>query len=141
MKTTLAALLRSAAFAAGLSACPFLAPASDDAGSDRAAQLLALQGAVPVKAATPYVEVGTFRIQVSTKLGRPAQVLEDGAWLYPNFTVTDSAATGTLVVRFKRNCVSELAIVTPATAVALAAGKRADGGARLASAPDNAAGK
>jgi hypothetical protein len=76
---------------------------------------------VPVQAAGAHVARGTFRIQVSTKLGRPDLELADGSWLYHGRTIAGSSARGTLVVRFAQGRVSELALVTPAVVAALRA--------------------
>jgi hypothetical protein len=125
MNTALASHVRVAALAATLFLLPAFASARDDAGTDRTLQLLALRGSVPVKAAGPYVEVGTYQIQVAAKLGQPTSRLADGTWLYRNYTVVDSDATGTLVVRFQRGRVSALTLVTPAVAMALSAPPKA----------------
>lgn len=115
MKTiTTRSLFRFSCFAAALALAPLAASAKDSA-----AQLLTANGYVTVKAAGPYVELGTYQIQVSTKLGRPSTRLADGSWLYSHFTVNDSQAAGTLLVRFTEGRVSELALLTPATVVAL----------------------
>ncbi len=125
MKTNLASLARTAALAAALLALPVLASAKDNAATDRAAEALAVQGSIPVSSAGPYVQAGTFRIQVIAKLGRPDTALSDGTLLYPNFTADGSDATGTLVVRFAAGRVSGLSLVTPAVATALSAPKKA----------------
>jgi hypothetical protein len=104
---------------AALFLVPSLAIAKDTTASDRAAQVLAATGSVDVKAAGPYVSVGTFRIQVSAKLGRPSDKLADGTWLYRNFAVDGSETTGTLVVRFADGRVEQLALVTPKVATAM----------------------
>lgn len=133
MKTTLASAftlslshgLRVTALAATLLALPVLATAKDNgAASDRAAELLAVKGSIPVSSAGPYVQAGTFRIQVIAKLGRPDTTLSDGTLLYPNFTVDDSNATGMLVVRFTSGRVSELSLVTPAVATVMMTPKK-----------------
>lgn len=87
--------------------------------SDRAANLLARDGTVAVTAAGPFVEIGTFRVQVAAKLGRPDLVLRDGAWLYHHRRIDGSAAEGTLVVRFDGGRVAALSVVTPAVVAAL----------------------
>jgi hypothetical protein len=119
MKTLPASLLRAAALASAL----FLVTRSTHGATpaDRATELLALQGSVPVRNAGPYVEVGTYAIQVSTKLGRPAVRLADGAWLYPNHEVGETNARGTLVVRFAHGRVADLRLVNPAVVSALIA--------------------
>jgi hypothetical protein len=93
--------------------------ASPANATDAANAQLASFGVIPVKTAGPYVEIGTLRIQVSTKLGRPSTVLRDGTWLYDSRMVERSEARGTLVVRFNGGKVSELALVTPAVALAM----------------------
>ncbi|MGC4071162.1 MAG: hypothetical protein QM760_01315 [Nibricoccus sp.] len=134
MKTTLISLLRATALVVTLAVLPSFALAKDKAVSDPAKQSLAQRGYLPVKAAGPYVDIGTFQIQVFAKLGRPAVKLADGTWLYPHFTVKDSNATGTLVVRFKEGCVSELTLVTEAIAAVLSAPPQAtDADTRLTS--------
>jgi hypothetical protein len=87
--------------------------------ADRATELLAVHGSVPVKSAGRYVEVGTFQIQVGVKLGQPTVKLADGTWIYDNYQVDDSDAAGVLVVRFNRGRVSELSLVTPTIASAM----------------------
>jgi hypothetical protein len=119
MNTTLVSTLRAAAFAATLSALPVFAFAKNSGGADRPQELLASHGSVPVAAAGPYVEIGTFQIQVAVKLGQPTARLTDGRWLYSRFRVEDSDASGSLLVRFTDGRVSELSLVTTATAVAL----------------------
>jgi outer membrane protein assembly factor BamE (lipoprotein component of BamABCDE complex) len=124
-------LLRSALHATVLASTLFLLPAlasAKDPAADRASQLLAATGTLPLKAAGPYVEAGTFRIQVSAKLGRPTARLADGTWLYENFSAQESAAAGTLVVRFNADGrVGNLALVTQAVALALSAPKKPAG--------------
>ena len=111
--------LRTAALAATLLLAPALAFAGHGALAESAARQLAITGALPVTAVGPYVEIGTYQIQVSTKLGRPSARLADSTWFYHDFVVEDTAARGTLVVRFRQGRVSELALVTPATATAM----------------------
>ena len=76
-------------------------------------------GRVVVKNVGPYVEAGTYRIQVAVKLGSPSDRLPDGTWLYRNFQVEAGDAAGTLVVQFTGGRVSELALVPPAVATAM----------------------
>lgn len=123
MKTT-TSLLRTFALMATLAALPFAAQAAEKSTTDSAARILAANGAVAVENAGPYVERGTFRIQVAEKLGRPNLELPDGTWLYHNRTVEGSAARGTLVVRFAKGRVTELAIAAPAVVAALRADPR-----------------
>ena len=119
MKTIAVSTLRTAALAAALLLLPAVASAKDSATADRAESLLAGRGSIPVEAAGPYVEVGTYRIQVAVKLGRPAARLPDGTWLYENFVADGSNARGTLVVRFAQGRVSSLMLATPAVVAAL----------------------
>lgn len=94
-----------------------LRAASADAIADSATLQLNRTGTLAVKSAGPHVSVGTYRVQVSAKLGRPDLVLADGTWLYHSRRVAESDATGTLVVRFASGRVSSLALAN-ATAVA-----------------------
>jgi hypothetical protein len=121
MTTIPAFLLRTAAVSATLFVTSIAFSAESTAVLDLANERLAASGAISVKAVGKYVEEGTFRIQVSTKLGRPSAVLADGTWLYENRTLQESPARGTLVIRFNRGRVSELALVTPSVALALQA--------------------
>jgi hypothetical protein len=125
MKSHLTSLVRTAALAAAFLVAPVLASATDTAPADRAAQQLALKGSVTIKAAGPYVELGTYQVQVAAKLGQARTALPDGTWLYPNFAVNDSDAEGTLVVRFNQGRVSELTLVTPGIATAMITPKKA----------------
>ncbi len=110
--------LLTSALVALLLLLPVAASAKNSA-ADRAATLLATHGAIPVTAAGDYVELGTYQIQVSSKLGRPSARLPDGTWLYEYFATENSAARGTLIVRFEHGRVSSLALATPATVAAL----------------------
>lgn len=89
--------------------------------ADAAAALLRRHGSVPVSAAGPHVALGTFRVQVSAKLGSPDATLPDGTWLYRNRQIEGSAARGTLVVRFNSGRVSELLLADEPTVAALRA--------------------
>lgn len=123
MKTT-TSLLRLFVLVATLAVLPFAAQAAEKSPTDSAARLLAAHGSVAVENAGPYVERGTFRIQVSEKLGRPSLELADGTWLYHHRAVEGSAARGTLVIRFEQGRVVELAIAAPAVVAALRADPR-----------------
>lgn len=79
---------------------------------------------MPVESAGPYVQRGTFRIQVLAKFGRPDVELGDDTWLYYDCGVEETVAKGTLVVRFVAGRVSELALASPATVAALKAEAR-----------------
>lgn len=115
----LPAYLVSRALAASLLLTPALACAANSRTPDRAAEGLVTHGSIPVSSVSPYVEKGTFRIQVRTKLGRPDDVLPDGTWLYNGRRVAGSDATGTLVVRFDGGRVNSMSLVTPAAATAM----------------------
>ncbi len=104
-------------------ALPAIALAAD---SSRAAELLARDGSVAVKNAGPYVETGTFQIQVLAKLGQPTAKLGDGTWLYPHYEVENTTATGTLVVKFNTGRVSQLSLVTPRVAIAMLTAPKLD---------------
>jgi hypothetical protein len=78
-------------------------------------------GSILVDAVGPYVERGTYRIQVLAKLGEPSARLKDGTWLYERFAVRDGTMKGTLVIRFRDGQVQHLALATPASVAALRA--------------------
>jgi hypothetical protein len=77
--------------------------------------------------AGPYVEIGTYEIQVSVKLGRPSARLPDGTWLYDHCAIENSAAEGTLIVRFVHGRVSALEVAGPNAILALRAPARTAG--------------
>jgi len=134
MKNILISSLRAVAFASALLLVPAIASAKDNAPADPAAQLLALSGIVPVKAAGPYVQVGSYRIWVSSHLGKPSAVTSDGSWLYDDFTADQSPARGTLVVRFNQGRVSQLTLVSSAVETAmLTAPANVNGATQIAS--------
>ena len=121
MHASIARIARVAAMLAALSALK-LAAAAKDAGSGNAdivAVTLQSTGWLPVKAAGPYVQLGSYRIWVSSHLGKPAKVLPDGTWVYQGFKPEDSDAEGALLVSFKQGQVSDLRLVTPAVLTAL----------------------
>ena len=113
MKNIITSSLRVAALASTL----FLA--SSAVAADRAADMLAATGSVKIESVGPYVSTGTYRVQVSAKLGHPTTTLSDGTWIYENFNANDSGASGALVIRFTDGRVSSLSLATPATVVAL----------------------
>lgn len=123
MKKILVSSLRAAALAATL----FVLPAVFAHAPDRAAQILAATGSVRLESAGPYVNLGTYSIQVSTKLGAPSATLSDGSLLYNDFSIEDSAAHGTLIVRFIDGRVSSLSLASPAAVIALRAGTEKSG--------------
>jgi len=94
--------LRSALLVSSLAVAFGSAVQAADLGATVARQLNT-QGEVAVHAAGPYVEVGSYRIWVSSHLGRPAVVLQDGTWLYRDFSVSDSQVGGTLAVSFSND--------------------------------------
>jgi len=119
MKTTSHPSLRLSLLALVLAASAAVLSAKPVETTDRAARLLAQQGRVVLENAGPFVEHGTYLVQVAVKLGRPHARLADGTWLYHHRRIEGSAAEGTLVVRFTNDRVSELALVTPTIATAL----------------------
>jgi hypothetical protein len=124
MKTTTLNTLRTAILAALLSSAALV---SAHAAPDAALSAMSLTGSVAVKEAGPYVQVGSYRIWVSSHLGKPSLVLADGTWLYSHFTVDGSGAAGTLLVRFNRGQVSEMKLVSPAIVAALRSAPKASG--------------
>lgn len=133
MNTNIASVIRIASVIAALTVATAGVIAKPAAANDRAFSLLAKQGAISIKAAGPYVEVGSFRIWVDEKLGRPAVALSDGTWLYRNFEIKDSEARGTLVVRFTEGRVSSLSLVTREVEMAMLTPKTAPEGTLIAS--------
>jgi hypothetical protein len=121
MKTSVVYSLRSIALAVTLTFATTSAFAKHTQPPDRAAELLARFGTISVDAAGPYVEIGTFRIQVMAKLGSPSAKLPDGTWLYRSFDAEDSEAHGILVVRFVNGRVSSLSLVATAVATEMMA--------------------
>lgn len=114
---------------------PVALAARNPAPVNRTAQLLAIHGALPVSGAGPYVERGTFQIQVTAKLGEPTERLADGTWLYKNFSTEQNAATGTLIVRFNQaGRVSDLWLATPAVIADLRSSRNPAGASALATA-------
>lgn len=119
MKTLLHSSPRSHFAVAALFLLPLITSAHGASPADAMAQALARNGSIHVNSVGPYVESGTYRVQVAVKLGRPSYVLPDGTWLYQGYIINDSDASGTLVVRFQRGRVSELSLATPATVASL----------------------
>lgn len=119
MNKSLVSTLRVAALSSTLFLIPVSASAKDSAAADPTAQALDSIGVVPVKAAGPYVQIGSYRIHVRMRLGRPNAMLPDGTWLYNDISADNSAAKGTLVVRFDQGKVSQLSLVSPAVATAM----------------------
>src|SRR6185312_2071130 len=115
MNTNILNILRAATLAALLSTTALL---TAKAAPDAALSAMSLSGSVEVKAAGPYVQVGSYGSLVSSHLGKPSAVLADGSWLYNHFTADDSAAAGALLVRFDRGRVSAMKLVSPAIVAA-----------------------
>ena len=71
---------------------------------------------------------GTSRVMTSLRLGSPSTTLEDGSWLYYNYSAridpNGGKRAGTLVVRFVNSEVSSLTLADEATVVALRAAPR-----------------
>lgn len=111
--------LRAVSIATVIAAAPFCLARKSEASSDPAAQALATRGIIDVSAAGPYVQRGTFQIQVSTKLGRPDDILADGTWLYEKRSLAGSRARGTLLIRFADGQVRDLRFATPSAVAAL----------------------
>jgi len=121
MKTITLKSLRTTILAALLSTSAVLS------ANAAAPDITALAGSIAVKAAGPYVQVGSYRIWVSSHLGKPSIVLADGTWLYNNFTADSNGATGTLLVRFSNGRVSQMKLVSPAIVAALRSAPKASG--------------
>lgn len=102
--------------------------------ADSNAAAMNATGSLTVQAAGPYIEVGSYRIWVTTHLGRPDSILPDGSWVYENFRVKDTEIRGALIVTFNaKGHVSQLNLVSPAVLVALrAAPQNAPAGAQIA---------
>ena len=104
-----------------VSAAPFAAAFGAERMTDNAADALRRDGSVNVSTAGPHVAVGTFRVQVAAKLGRPDLTLADGSWLYRGRRVDGSFAQGTLVIRFNDGRVNSLLLATDAVVADLRA--------------------
>ena len=137
MKSSINRTLSAAALAVALLALSALAPtpalAAGSTPGDPVAQAMNLTGSLPVKAASPYLEMGSYRIWVSSHLGKPTHVLADGTWIYERFTVEDSNVGGSLVVRFQQGQVSELRLVSPAVLTAMLSSPKMAPGMLIAS--------
>lgn len=129
MKTHLVSTLRIGAVFSAVVLLPFSASAKDAASIDRETPLFASLESIPVSAAGPYVQVGTYRVQVMVKLGRPSTRFTNDTWLYENFETESGSVRGTLIVQFKEGCVRSLSLADPAQIAALRkshAGSKAD---------------
>lgn len=117
MKTPLFSLLLALGIS-GFSASAFAAT------PDRASEILARDGYVAISAVDEYVEIGTYRVQVAAKLGRPHVVLPDGTWIYHRHRIVDSTAAGSLVVQFNHGRVSALTLMSAERVAGLQFGPR-----------------
>jgi hypothetical protein len=117
MKTALTSLL----VVLGVSALSSSALADP---KDRASEIMARDGYVAVSAVGQHVEIGTFRVQVAAKLGRPDVVLADGTWIYHRHRIVDSTASGSLVVQFNDGRVSALTLMSAERVAGLQFGPR-----------------
>jgi hypothetical protein len=94
-------------------------PSASNSSEAQVAQTLAVTGQIPVANAGDYIHAGSFRIWVSSHLGRPSHVLPGGTWLYDNWHVENSAVGGTLAVSFENGKVSGMRLLSPASVTAL----------------------
>ncbi len=135
MNRSLQNILRAAALAAALPLVSAVnsVQAAGSGASDAVAQAMATTGSVPVKAAGPYVQIGSYRVWVSSHLGKPKSTLPDGTWVYPNFEGTDSDVHGALLVNFKQGRVSDMRLVTPAVLAAMMSPVKPASGSLVAS--------
>lgn len=76
-------------------------------------------GVVQMQSAGSLTQIGTAREEIVRKLGRPSEELSDGTWLFRSFAAVDHRVTGTLVIRFTSNRVSDLSVVSPAVLTVL----------------------
>jgi len=111
-KISLRSFLTTAALAAVVFATSSTAVRASDLDRPISRELAAT-GEVAVANAGPYVEVGSYRIWVSSHLGRPSAVLTDGTWLYSNYSVNDTAVAGTLAVTFTGGRVAAMKLLSP----------------------------
>ena len=116
---------RVAASALALALLSVVTSAQAGSSADAVASAMNTTGSLTVKAAGPYVEIGSYRIWVSSHLGKPSQVLADGTWVYSRFSVNDSDVQGALVVKFAQGRVSDLRLVSPAVLTAMTAAPKA----------------
>lgn len=111
--------LRTLSLVAALAAGTTGLHAKSEPPRGAAADALATRGTISVSAAGRQVQRGTFKIQVSTQLGRPDDILADGTWLYEKRSLAGGRTKGTLLVRFADGRVSDLQFATPAAVAAL----------------------
>jgi len=123
-KISLKSLLTTAALAAVVLAASSTTVRASDLDRPISRQLAAT-GEVAVANAGPYVEVGSYRIWVSSHLGRPSAVLADGTWLYSDFSVGDTTVSGTLAVTFTGGRVATMKLLSPARVAMLRSAPKA----------------
>ena len=114
-----------------LAACAASSLTAAQSTKDPVTDLVARTGELAVQSVGPYVERGTYQVQVHAKLGRPTAILPDGRWLYGTYRADGSSAAGCLVLRFENGRVKDLHLIAPALAAALRRGTPA--GAHYAS--------
>jgi hypothetical protein len=112
-------ILLVSSFVAALAASATLAHANTTSPEAAAAQALAADGQIAVANVGDSVQVGSYRIWVSSCLGRPNHVLPDGTWLYNDRQVENTAVSGTLAISFDHGQVSSMRLLSAAMAVSL----------------------
>jgi hypothetical protein len=115
-------ILLVTSFVAALAASASLVranPASSESNPAQVAQTLAATGQVAVANVSDIIHAGSYRIWVSSHLGRPNHVLSDGTWLYDHRNVENSAVGGTLAISFENGRVSAMRLLSSATVTAL----------------------
>ena len=112
-------ILLVSSFVAALAASASLAQANPSSPEAAAAQALAVNGQIAVANVGDSVQVGSYRIWVSSCLGRPDHVLPDGTWLYHDRQMENTAVSGTLAISFEHGQVSTMSLLSAATVVAL----------------------
>jgi len=94
-------------------------PASSESTEVQVAQTLATTGQIEVANFGDYVHAGSFRIWVSSHLGRPDHVLPDGTWLYDNRHVDRSTVGGSVAISFENGRVSAMRLLSSTRVTAL----------------------
>jgi hypothetical protein len=112
-------ILLVSSFVAALAASATLAHANPSSPEAATAQALAVNGQIAVANVGDSVQTGSYRIWVSSCLGRPDHVLPDGTWLYNDRQVENTAVSGTLAISFEHGRVSSMRLLSAAMAVAL----------------------
>jgi hypothetical protein len=116
--------LRLVTLTTALFVLPLISAKAPSAAPDLAASALARVGSIPVKTAHhdefgDSVGIGSSPNLVIFRLGKPNVMLRDGTWMYRGCTVDLSEGTGTLVISFSKNRISQLTLVTPAVELAM----------------------